>query len=27
MADSFTQQWVRETLAEHLERYIPDLAG
>jgi hypothetical protein len=27
MADSSTQQWVRETIAEHLERYIPELAG
>lgn len=27
MADSQTQQWVRETIAEHLERYIPELAG
>jgi hypothetical protein len=27
MADSATQQWVRETIAEHLERYIPELAG
>jgi hypothetical protein len=27
MADSATQQWVRETIAEHLGRYIPDLAG
>jgi hypothetical protein len=27
MADSLTQQWVRETIAEHLERHIPELAG
>jgi hypothetical protein len=27
MADSTTQQWVRETMAKHLERYIPELAG
>jgi hypothetical protein len=27
MADPLTPQWVRETIAEHLERYIPDLAG
>jgi hypothetical protein len=27
MADSATQQWVRERIAEHLERYIPELAG
>lgn len=27
MADPLTQQWVRETIAEHLERYIPELAG
>jgi hypothetical protein len=27
MADSATQQWVRETIARHLERYIPELAG
>jgi hypothetical protein len=26
MADPPTQQWVRETIAEHLERYIPELA-
>ena len=26
MADPITQQWVRETIAEHLERYIPELA-
>jgi hypothetical protein len=27
MADSVTQQWVRETIARHLERYIPELSG
>ena len=27
MADSLTQQWVRETIDEHLERHIPELAG
>jgi hypothetical protein len=27
MADQLTQQWVRETIAEHLERHIPELAG
>jgi hypothetical protein len=27
MADSATQQWVRETMAKHLERYMPELAG
>ena len=27
MADPMTQQWVRETIAEHLERHIPELAG
>jgi hypothetical protein len=26
MADAATQQWVRETNARHLERYIPELA-
>src|SRR6476620_8413904 len=26
MADAATQQWVRETIAAHLERYIPELA-
>jgi hypothetical protein len=25
MADSATQQWVRETIAAHVERHIPDL--
>lgn len=27
MADPLTQQWVRETIDAHLERYIPELAG
>jgi hypothetical protein len=27
MADAATQQWVRETIARHLERYIPDLSA
>lgn len=27
MADSQTRQWVRETIATHVERHIPDLAG
>ena len=27
MADPATQQWVRETIAAHLERHIPELAG
>ncbi len=27
MADPATQQWVRETIGEHLRRYIPELAG
>jgi hypothetical protein len=26
MADNATQQWVRETIARHVERYIPELA-
>jgi len=26
MADSATQQWVRETIDEHLRQYIPELA-
>jgi hypothetical protein len=26
MADSATQRWVRETIATHLERHIPELA-
>lgn len=27
MADAETQRWVRQTIAQHLEQYIPDLAG
>ena len=27
MADAATQQWVRETIARHLERYIPELSA
>ncbi len=27
MADATTQEWVRRTIAEHIERFIPDLAG
>jgi len=27
MADPATRQWVRETIATHLERYIPELSG
>ena len=27
MADHLTQQWVRETIDEHLRRYIPELVG
>jgi hypothetical protein len=27
MADPETQRWVRETIAAHLERHIPELAG
>jgi len=27
MADGETQRWVRQTIAEHLERHIPELAG
>lgn len=26
MADSATREWVRETIASHLERYIPELS-
>lgn len=26
MADAETQRWVRETIAEHIDRYIPELA-
>jgi hypothetical protein len=27
MADAATQEWVRRTIDEHIERFIPDLAG
>ena len=27
MADSATQEWVRRTIDEHIERFIPELAG
>ncbi len=27
MADAETQQWVRETIAAHVERYIPELSA
>jgi hypothetical protein len=27
MADAETQRWVRQTIAEHLERHIPQLGG
>jgi hypothetical protein len=27
MADGETQRWVRQTIAQHLERHIPELAG
>jgi hypothetical protein len=27
MADAETQRWVRQTIATHLETYIPELAG
>ena len=27
MADADTRAWVRRTIAEHLERHIPELAG
>ena len=27
MADAETQRWVRQTIATHLERHIPELAG
>lgn len=27
MADPETQRWVRQTIARHLERHIPELAG
>ena len=27
MADAETQRWVRQTIAEHLQEHIPELAG
>ncbi|HSR93650.1 MAG TPA: hypothetical protein VLK56_02190 [Solirubrobacterales bacterium] len=27
MADTATQEWVRRTIAEHVERFIPELSG
>ena len=27
MADSDTQRWVRETIARHVERYLPELSA
>jgi len=27
MADPATQEWVRRTIAEHIERFIPELSG
>ncbi|HEX7279075.1 MAG TPA: hypothetical protein VF255_05555 [Solirubrobacterales bacterium] len=27
MADAETQRWVRQTIAEHLERHLPELSG
>jgi hypothetical protein len=27
MADAETQEWVRRTIAKHLERFIPELSG
>ena len=27
MADAETQRWVRQTIAQHLEHYLPELAG
>ncbi len=27
MADASTQEWVRRTIAEHVERFIPELDG
>jgi hypothetical protein len=27
MADTATQEWVRRTIAEHVDRFIPELSG
>ncbi len=27
MADAATQEWVRRTIADHVERFIPELSG
>jgi hypothetical protein len=27
MADAATQEWVRRTIAEHIDRFIPELSG
>jgi hypothetical protein len=27
MADAETQEWVRRTIAEHLDRFLPELSG
>lgn len=27
MADSASQEWVRRTIAEHIQRFIPELSG
>jgi hypothetical protein len=27
MADAETQRWVRQTIAQHLERHIPEISG
>jgi hypothetical protein len=27
MADAETQRWVRETIARHVERYLPELSA
>jgi hypothetical protein len=27
LADAATQEWVRRTIAEHIERFIPELSG
>ncbi len=27
MADAATQDWVRRTIAEHVDRFIPELSG